>query len=154
MRYSRIFSKEIIETSLRSQAFLFSFYLNVISFEKLYNFLVQTNDDLMRQSKILTNELLPLIERIRTESLILTGWIEFLKHPYKAPLPKVFKVLRELPYSNDMYWNAKEYVEQFEGSDEVILEEVQLEDFEKWIFNKELYRNKLIQSLPFQFSLR
>ncbi len=145
--------------SITNRLFEISQYVNVrrlnfddegtrIQFEKLYNFLVQTNDDLMRQSKTLTNELLPLIERIRTESLILTGWIEFLKQPYKSPLPKVFKVFREQPYSNDMYWNAKEYVEQFEGLDEIILEDVQLEDFEKWIFNKELYRNKLLQSLP------
>jgi hypothetical protein len=54
-----------------------------IQFEKLYTFLVMTNDNLLRQSKLLTNELLPLIERIRTESIILTGWIEFLKQPYK-----------------------------------------------------------------------
>ncbi len=145
--------------SITNHLFEISQYVNVrrlnfddegtrLQFEKLYNFLIQTNDDLMRQSKILTNELLPLIERIRTESLILTGWIEFLKQPYKAPLPKVFKVYRDLPYSNDMYWNAKEYVEQFEGNDEIILEDVALEDFEKWIFNKELYRSKLIQSLP------
>jgi hypothetical protein len=145
--------------SITNRLFEISQYVNVrrlnfddeatrAQFEKLYNFLVQTNDDLMRQSKTLTNELLPLIERIRTESLILTGWIEFLKQPYKAPLPKVFKLYRDMPYSNDMYWNAKEYVEQFEGNGEVILEDIQLEDFEKWIFNKELYRARLMQSLP------
>jgi hypothetical protein len=49
---------------------------NRSEFEKLYIQLIQTNTDLLRQSKILTNELLPLLERIRTESLILTGWIE------------------------------------------------------------------------------
>jgi hypothetical protein len=145
--------------SITNRLFEISQYVNVrrlnfddegtrLQFEKLYNFLVQTNDDLMRQSKTLTNELLPLIERIRTESLILTGWIEFLKQPYKAPAPKIFKVYRDLPYSNDMYWNAKEFVEQFEDSSDIILEDVALEDYEKWIFNKELYRNKLIQSLP------
>ena len=49
-----------------------------ISFEHLYFQLIQTNDDLLKQSKILTHELLPLIERIRTESTILTGFISFL----------------------------------------------------------------------------
>jgi hypothetical protein len=76
--------------SITNKLFNISEYVNVrrlnftdenlrLQFEKLYNFLVQTNDDLLKQSKLLTNELLPLIERIRTESLILTGWIEFLK---------------------------------------------------------------------------
>jgi hypothetical protein len=145
--------------SITNRLFEISEYVNVrrlnfddegtrMQFEKLYNFLVQTNDDLMRQSKTLTNELLPLIERIRTESLILTGWIEFLKQPYKAPVPKLFKVFRDMPYSNDMYWNAKEFVEQFQFTEDIILEDIQLQDFEKWIFNKELYRSKLIQSLP------
>src|ERR1043165_6433509 len=56
-------------------------------FEKLYFQLIQVNDNLLRQSKILTNELLPLIERIRTESIILTGWITYMKNPYKRKQP-------------------------------------------------------------------
>lgn len=116
-------------------------------FEKLYNFLVQTNDDLLRQSKLLTNELLPLIERIRTESIILTGWIEFLKAPHKAPLPKVLKVERNWPYSNDMYLNAREYLEQFAIDESIILEDPsQVGD--KWVFNKEHYRARMLEQLP------
>jgi hypothetical protein len=116
-------------------------------FEKLYTFLVQTNDDLLKQNKLLTNELLPLIDRIRTESTILTGWIEFLKSPYKAPLPKVFKVERTYPYSNDMYLNAKEYLEQFAVEENVFLEDPQ-QLTDKWIFNKDLYKNRLLSELP------
>jgi len=70
--------------SITNKLFDISQYVNVrrlnfndenirLQFEKLYNFLVLTNDNLLRQSKLLTNELLPLIERIRTESIILTG---------------------------------------------------------------------------------
>ncbi len=116
-------------------------------FEKLYTFLVQTNDDLLKQNKLLTNELLPLIDRIRTESTILTGWIEFLKSPYKSPLPKVFKVERTYPYSNDMYLNAKEYLEQFAVEENVFLEDPQ-QLTDKWIFNKDLYKNRLLSELP------
>ncbi len=120
-------------------------------FEKLYTFLVQTNDDLLRQSKILTNELLPLIERIRSESLILTGWIEFLKNPdrvEKTELPMVAKGYRKQPQSNNPYLNAKEYVEQFMQTSEVYLTEA--DDFlnEKWIFNKDFYLDQLKQNLP------
>jgi hypothetical protein len=73
------------------------------SFEKLYHLLIQTNDDLLKQSKILTNDLLPLIDRIRTESLILTGWIEFLKYPYKISPPKLLKMDKVNPLSNKIY---------------------------------------------------
>jgi hypothetical protein len=144
--------------SITNKLFDISEYVNVrrlnftdenlrLQFEKLYNFLVQTNDDLLKQSKLLTNELLPLIERIRTESIILTGWIEFLKAPHKAELPKVFKIERMYPYSNDMYLNAKEYLEQYAVDETIILEDPQqLSD--KWVFNKDLYKAKLMEQLP------
>ena len=144
--------------SITNRLFDISQYVNVrrlnfddeqirLQFEKTYNFLVQTNDDLLKQSKLLTNELLPLIERIRTESIILTGWIEFLKAPHKSPLPKVFKIERVYPYSNDMYLNAKEYLEQYAIDETIILEDpMMLTD--KWVFNKDLYKNKLMSQLP------
>lgn len=116
-------------------------------FEKLYVFLVQSNDELLKQSKVLTNELLPLIDRIRTESLILTGFIEFLKTPYKSPLPKVFKLYRNYPYSNDMYFNAKEYVEQFANEETIIIDDT-LNEAEMWVFNKEKYRHEMMAALP------
>ena len=116
-------------------------------FEKLYSFLVQTNDDLLRQSKLLTNELLPLIERIKTESIILTGWIEFLKKPYTARVPRVFKSTLERAYSRAFYLTAKEYVEQFLDDEPVYLED-EPSFQEKWIFNRELYRIRLESQLP------
>jgi hypothetical protein len=116
-------------------------------FDKLYNQLLQTNDDLLRQSKILTNELLPLIERIRTESSILTGWIQFLKAPYKTKTPKVYKSTRAGAYSSSMYFTTREFFEQFEQDDHVYLEE-ETNDIEKWIFNKTFYKNKLEEKLP------
>jgi hypothetical protein len=146
--------------SITNKLFDISNYVNVrrlnfddetlrLQFEKMYVFLVQTNDDLLKQAKLLTNELLPLIERIRTESIILTGWIEFLKAPYRAPLPKIFKVERQYPYSNDMYLNAREYVQQF-GKDETIILEDPKASSDKWVFNKELYKEKMLQQLPLE----
>jgi len=144
--------------SITNKLFDISQYVNVrrlnfndenirLQFEKIYNFLVMTNDNLLRQSKLLTNELLPLIERIRTESIILTGWIEFLKQPYKSTVPKIFKPERYYPYSNDMYLNAKEYLEQF-VTDENILMEDPVANSDKWVFNKELYKDRMLQQLP------
>jgi hypothetical protein len=118
-------------------------------FEKLYSFLVQTNDDLLRQSKVLTNELLPLIERIKTESIILTGWIEFLKKPYTARVPKVFKTSMERAYSRAFYLTAKEYVEQFLDDEPVYLSD-EPSFQEKWIFNREFYRVKMESQLPIE----
>lgn len=116
-------------------------------FEKLYSQLIQVNDNLLRQSKILTNELLPLIERIKTESTILTGWIEFLKNPYKEETPDLLKSERGLAYSNNIYLNTKEFFEQYLNSTPTFIDEAEIAT-EKWIFDKELYKEKLTKDLP------
>lgn len=118
-----------------------------LEFEKLYVQLIQTNQDLLRQSKILTNELLPLLERIRTESLILTGFIEFLRNPYKVETPPLLKGSRTMVYAKDMLFKVREFFEQFQIDDVIILEEDNTE-FDRWIFDRELFKSKLNESLP------
>ncbi|MBX2961952.1 MAG: hypothetical protein KF687_05520 [Cyclobacteriaceae bacterium] len=117
------------------------------SFEKLYFQLIQTNDDLLKQSKVLTNELLPLIDRIRTESLILTGWITFLQSHNKIQPPKLLKSKKGNPYSKRVYLNTKEYFEQFKADEEAIIVDDD-QEYETWVFNKTKYKRELIKSLP------
>lgn len=118
-----------------------------VQFEKLYFQLIQVNDNLLRQSKILTNELLPLIERIRTESIILTGWITYLKNPYKRKSPKILKRKEVSVYSKSTFFNAAELFEQFKNDVDVFFEE-EANDSEKWIFDKVYYTEKLKSNLP------
>ena len=118
-----------------------------VLFEKLYFQLIQVNDNLLRQSKILTTELLPLIERIRTESIILTGWITFLKNPYKQKVPQLFESKRTNIYSNNTFFNASELFEQFKNDAAVYFEE-EINTDEKWIFDKEFFTHKLKSNLP------
>jgi hypothetical protein len=118
-----------------------------MEFEKLYGQLIQTNTDLLRQSKVLVNELLPLLERIRTESLILTGWIEFLRNPYKMDTPPLLKGSRTMVYAKDMLYKVREFFEQFSVNDYVTLEDGVV-DFDKWIFDRDLFKGNLTKSLP------
>jgi hypothetical protein len=113
-----------------------------IEFEKLYMQLIQTNSDLLRQSKVLVNELLPLLERIRTESLILTGWIEFLRNPYKLDTPPLLKGSRTMVYAKDMLYKVREFFEQF-STNEIITLEDGVVDFDKWIFDRDHFKGKL-----------
>jgi len=117
------------------------------AFQKLYYLLRQTNDDLLRHSKILTNELLPLVQRIKTENLILTGWIEFLKQPYRILPPKLLKTDTDKPFSTKIYLNTKEYFEQFTQGEEAIIEQ-EAEQIQRWIFKKAHYKKKLVERLP------
>jgi len=118
-----------------------------MEFEKLYAQLIQTNTDLLRQSKVLVNELLPLLERIRTESLILTGWIEFLRNPYRMDTPPLLKGSRTMVYAKDMLYKVREFFEQFSVNDYVTLEDGVV-DFDKWIFDRDLFKGNLTKSLP------
>lgn len=118
-----------------------------IQFEQLYQLIISINDGLLRQSKILTTELLPLIDRIRTESLILTGWIEFLNRPEKYNTPELFKPVKDFAYSENIYLNTKEFFEQFAREEIVYLEDEETER-EKWVFNKRYFKNKLRENLP------
>jgi hypothetical protein len=52
-----------------------------------------------------------------------------------------------MPYSNDMYFNAKEYVEQFANEESIILDDT-LPTSDMWVFNKEKYRDDMMKALP------
>jgi len=117
------------------------------SFESLYFQLIQTNDDLLKQSRILTNELLPLIERIRTESTILTGFITFLRNPYKTTVPKMFKRKNNMVLSSNAALNAKAFMEQFAKDDTIYVEDL-IDNNDKWIFDIDYFKGKLREQLP------
>ncbi len=118
-----------------------------LQFEKLHRQLIQTNDDIRSNHKVFINELIPLIDRIRTESLVITGWIEFLKKPYKTVPPRLFKTDRITPISNKFYLNTKEYFENFQVVEDFYIEQEEGQEV-RWIFNKSYYKSKLSSSLP------
>lgn len=119
-------------------------------FEKLYHLLRQVAKDLNLQSVILTNELLPLIERIKTESQYLRGFHFYLTNGncYKEiEPPLIFVSTRDNIYNKFVYENTKEYFEQFQHEEEVIV----IEDSEQtndWLFDKSKYKESLNQNLP------
>ncbi len=119
-------------------------------FEKLYNLLLQVVKDISSQSMILSNELLPLLDRIRTESEYLQGFIHYLTNMncYKAiKPPKLFNTSRNNVYNSFIYENTKEYFEQFKNEEEIYIEE-ESTDVEQWIFDPKAYKSKLHSQLP------
>lgn len=119
-------------------------------FEKLYNLLRQIEKDISKQSNILTNELLPLIDRIRTESEYLQGFHLYLTNGncYKGiKPPELFKTTRDNLYNPFIYENTKEYFDQFKNEEDVFIEE-ETDVIEQWIFNKSKYKSQLNSKLP------
>lgn len=118
-----------------------------LKYEKLYEYLILVNDELLRHSKILTHELMPLIERIKTESLILSGFIQFLKKPNKYDTPLLLKDKRVYIYNKNVYFNTLEYFEQFYNQEDVVYEDNAAAS-EKWVFNMDRYKATLRKKLP------
>jgi hypothetical protein len=119
-------------------------------FEKLYNLLRHVVKDISQQSTILTNELLPLLDRIRTESEYLQGFHLYLSNMncYKGiKPPKIFSTSRDNLYNPYVYENTKEYFEQFRSEEDIFIQE-ELSDSEQWIFNKDEYKSLLNSKLP------
>lgn len=119
-------------------------------FEKLYNLLRQVIKDISQQSIILSNELLPLIDRIRTESEYLQGFHLYLTNGncYKGiKPPELFTTTRDNLYNQHIYVNTKEYFNQFKNEEDVFIEE-ETGIVEQWIFNKSEYKSELNSKLP------
>ncbi|MDQ0477273.1 hypothetical protein QF004_001802 [Chryseobacterium sp. MDT2-18] len=119
-------------------------------FEKLYHLLRQVGKDLNTQSVILTNELLPLIERIKTESQYLRGFHFYLTNGncYKGiEPPHIFVSTRDNIYNRFIYENTKEYFEQFKNEADIIIVE-DSEQTNDWIFDKSKYKETLNSNLP------
>lgn len=119
-------------------------------FEKLYNLLRQIEKDISKQSNILTNELLPLIDRIRTESEYLQGFHLYLTNGncYKSiKPPELFNTTRDNLYNPFIYEKTKEYFGQFKNEEDVFIEE-ETDIVEQWIFNKSEYKSLLNLKLP------
>jgi hypothetical protein len=120
-------------------------------FEKLHDLLRQVVKDISKQSVILSNELLPLLDRIRTESEYLQGFIYYLTNMncYKSVKPPfLLNSTRNNPYNAYIKENTKEYFDQFQAEEDVIIEEQSSVSTESWIFNKDEYKNELSSSLP------
>lgn len=119
-------------------------------FEKLYHLLRQVGKDLNYQSVILTNELLPLIERIKTESQYLRGFHFYLNNGncYKEiEPPRIFASNRDNIYNRFIYENTKEYFEQFKNEAQLIVVE-DAHQTNDWLFDKSKYKETLNKNLP------
>ena len=99
---------------------------------------------------IISNELLPLIERIKTESRYLRGFHHYLSNGrcYReiAP-PALFTTGRHIVYYQFIEEIAREYIEQFREQDDIIIlgEE---DPAPEWVFDKYRFKTSLDQRLP------
>lgn len=121
------------------------------NFEKLYIQTSYTSDELTKHSKILTKNLLPLLERMKTESAILSGFIEYLKKPYFYETPELLKRTQYNTYTTESNIRAdcNEIFEQFANPELVIVEDNN-ENQSIWLFDSQKYKDLIKESLPIE----
>ena len=119
-------------------------------YAQLDDLLRSTNDHLLRQSRIITRELLPLLERLKRESEVLNGWLYFLESPFLRPIPDFAKSVRYPAFSDQTETEVRFFFEQFvHRQEQISLAVGQEENLDKpAFFNAQFYQNQLQEALP------
>lgn len=121
-------------------------------FDKLYLNALNADQEINIHIKKLTRELLPLLDRIRTNSQILSGLYHFIEdyntpEKYIAPLPSLIKTDRAYTYSSAYEADTLMYLEHFKPTKKTYIED-ELPEFDNWLPNTEYLKEKLQDNLP------
>lgn len=117
-------------------------------YEQLYFFSDNTNKELNTIIKHLSNELIPLLRRIESNSLILKGMGIFISKPFERnDLPVLARRKNHVVYSQQFADEASLFLDQFKNRELVHFEndEIAIDD---WIPDSEHYKNELTSNLP------
>lgn len=117
-------------------------------YEQLYFFSDNINKELNTVIKHLSNELIPLLRRIESNSLILKGFTQFLQEPFdKDDIPILARRRNHSVYSSQFFDEASLFLDQFKGNSEIYFEDTK-PDIDDWIPDSEHYKEVLVNSLP------
>ena len=120
------------------------------TYTKLYNTYYQTKKEILNQNRLLINEVIPLLDRIKSGSDMLTGFINFLNNNTAYNVPILLDKQRDKTYSTNAEYEAQNVWEGYIGINEdvIISKTPPLKDI--WIYDKQKYKNKMLKSLPIE----
>lgn len=129
--------------------FLAESYTLKNEFEKLYASSVNAKTELDQTLSKLTRELLPLLERIKSDSIILSGFYHFVENidnpeNYIIPLPDLLRKTRVNVISKTFSSEAEFYIDQFNYKTPEILYEETIEEIE-WLPDSSIFKEKLLK---------
>ncbi len=118
-------------------------------FEKLYACAVNAKTELDQTLSKLTRELLPLLERIKSDSIILSGLYHFVENidqpeNYIVPLPDLLRRTRGNVISKTFSSEAEFYIDQFNYQTPEILYEEETEEIE-WLPDASYFKEQLLK---------
>jgi hypothetical protein len=118
-------------------------------FEKLYACTVNAKTELDQTLSKLTRELLPLLERIKSDSIILSGFYHFIENVdqpenYIIPLPDLLRRTKGNVISKTFSSEAEFYIDQFNYQVPEILYEEEAEELE-WLPDASHFKEQLLK---------
>lgn len=118
-------------------------------FEKLYASSINAKAELDLTLSKLTRELLPLLERIKSDSIILSGFYHFAENidnpeQYIIPLPNLLRKTRANVISKAFSSEAEFYIDQFNYKTPEILYEETTEEIE-WLPDSSHFKEQLLK---------
>lgn len=124
-------------------------------FQRLYQRILNINESILKNSSIMAKDVTPLIDRLRSENEIMKGVETFLLNAKRGKIEQKV-ILSELKskrsrnvYAKSFELSAKNVFEILKKREPVNLANSQLvEQQDLWIFDKETYKEKLLQALP------
>lgn len=129
--------------------FLAESYRLRTEFTKLYANAVNAKAELDQTLRKLTRDLLPLLERIKSDSIILSGFYHFVENidypeQYIIPIPELIKKEKETVISKTFSSEADFFVDQFDYKTADVFYEEQSEEIE-WLPDSSFFKKQLIQ---------
>jgi len=117
-------------------------------YTKVYNSFGRVEREVQNNNRLLINEVGPLLERIKSESVLLSGFSAFLRNNKKFDVPKVLLKTNHKVYSKDAIWGAKEIWDgYYEMEEDVVIESVIAVENE-WMYDEQKYIINLEKALP------
>ncbi|MCX7997863.1 MAG: hypothetical protein N3A69_02780 [Leptospiraceae bacterium] len=125
-------------------------------FERLYQFISNVNESLLKNTSIMAKDVSPLLDRLKIESEILKGVEFFLLNAKQGRINHIVsfselkKKQRRNVYSKGFELAAKHVFEKLREKSEPISLTTETKEQEFWVFDKETYKEKLLRNLPIE----
>jgi len=117
-------------------------------YTKIYTSFGRVEREVQNNNRLLINEVGPLLERIKSESVLLLGFNNFLRNNSAYEVPKLLLKTNNKVYSKDAVWDAKEVWDGFyETQEDIIVHSVQKVE-NGWMYDEQKYLKHIEKVLP------
>ena len=118
-------------------------------YKKLYGSVVSARAELDQNLQKLTRELRPLLDRIKSDSIILSGFYHFVENidypeNYIVPIPRPIRKTKGTAIFKEFYSEAEFFVDQFNYKASDLYYEEQLEEIE-WLPDSIFFKEQLLR---------